>query len=342
MGRLRRSPVRRMRAVSTLLTVIAVSGSGILLAGCGGGGDDDGKASPKKTAPTPTSSAKECGQFRIAYDPTNGYEASAFVVGTIAADELGCDVSYVKTTSRAAWNVVARGDADVYLDAYGSPDLARKLTGKDKPVVRLGPTGFRGGVDLLAPAFMGDLGLNTYQDLPDTNEIGWGGVTPAITTVPALLRLAQSFVEYQHLDYVVRDYSQVGVGVGMGDLLQQPRVDDERQRPNVYLVEGPREFLGDGPGRVTVAIPESAADDCEPDKVTTLCSLANFKYQKIANAEFANSGSPAYKLVYNYSVDPEEADNLLEIVELSGYDVGPADIASWVNTHRNVWKRWLD
>lgn len=331
----------RVPAIPTLLVVLALSAVSTLLAGCGGGGGTDDEPPPKKAAPTPTATAQDCGQFRIAYDPSNGYEASAFVVGTIAADEVGCDVTYVKTTSRKAWRVVARGDADVYLDAYGSPDLEAKLTADGGPVVPLGQTGFRGGVDLLAPAFMGDLGLRTYRDLPDVGSIGWDGVTPAITTVPALLPLARSFVEFQHLDYVVRDYSQVGVGVGMADLLQQPRADDERGQPNLYLVEGPRKFLGDGPGRTTVEIPESAAQDCVPDKVSTLCSLDNFRYQKIANSQFADSGSPAYTLVYNYHVSREEADNLLEIVELSGYDVGPADIASWVNTHQSVWKRWL-
>ena len=315
--------------------------AGVLAAGCSNGGSPPDTPSSRHTAPSPTATSSACGQFRIAYDPSNGYEASAFVVGSLAEDQLGCDVSYVKTTSRKAWHVVARGDADVYLDSYGSPDLEQKLAGVGGPVVRLGPTGFRGGVDLLAPAFMGDLGLRTYQDLPDTESIGWDGVTPAITTVPALLRLAQSFVDFQNLDYVVRDYTEVGVGNGMGDLLQQARADDERQRPNLYLVEGPRPFLGDGPGRVTVGIPESAASDCVPDKVTTLCSLENFRYQKIVNSDFAESGSPAYNLVYRYEVGQEEVDNLLEIVALSGYDVSSADVASWINTHQNVWRRWL-
>jgi len=60
------------------------------------------------------------------------------------------------------------------------------------------------------------------------------------------------------------------------------------------------------------------------------------------NSDFAKSGSPAYNLVYNYELDREEVDNLLEIVELSGYDVSSADVASWINTHENVWKHWLD
>ncbi len=327
----------RLRHGAVLLMIVAT-----LLAGCTGSSSDGAKPTgPRQTAPSP-SGGGPCGSFSIAYDPTNGYEASAFVVGSLAEDELGCDVTYVKTTSRKAWQVVASGQADVYLDAYGRPSLEAKLTQPGGPVVRLGPTGFKGGVDLLAPAFMGDLGLKTYRDLSDTAGIGWGQVTPAITTVPALLPLARSFVEGRRLDYTVRDYSQVGVGVGVRDLLQQARLDNEDSRPNLYLVEGPRELIGDGPGRISVEIPGSAADSCVPNRLATLCSLENFRYQKIVNSDFAESGSPAYNLVYRYEVDRGEIDNLLEIVQLSGYRVTSADVASWINTHANVWKRWLE
>lgn len=344
MGAGRRRPSRpvsarwsRRRPAAATAVLLA-----LLAAACTGTSSDDTPSSGPDQSPPSPHSGGQCGSFRIAYDPSNGYEASAFVVGSIAEDELGCEVTYVKTTSAKAWRVVANGRADVYLDAYGRPGLEAKLTRPDGPVVRLGPTGFRGGIDLLAPAFMGDLGLRTYRDLPDIESIGWGQVTPAITTVPELLPLAHSFVEFQHLDYTVRDYSQVGVGVGMRDLLQQARLDNEASRPNLYLAAGPRELLGDGPGRTSVEIPGSAAQNCVFNRAATLCSLANFHYQKIVNRAFADSGSPAYNLVYRYRLARDEADNLMEIVQLSGYQVTGADVASWINTHPNVWKRWLD
>ncbi len=307
------------------------------------GGDDSKRGATTTSAPEPRQATGECGDFTIAYDPTKGYEASAFIVGTLAEDELKCDVHYLKTTSHKAWRLVARGDADVYLDAYGDPDLARQLAGEDGPVTIVGRNGMAGGVDLLAPLFMGDLGLQTYRDLDDVDEIGWDEVTPAITTLPELLPLAHAFVESQNLDdYVVRDYSKVGVGGGMRDLLQQPRQDNDVHQPNLYLVEGPRGFLGDGTGRMSVEIPSSASRSCVPNAVSTLCSLNNFHYQKIVNSEFAESDSPAYNLVYKYQLSSEDAADILEIIELSGFDVMGADVASWINTHRHVWKRWLD
>ena len=310
------------------------------LTSCDSGNGTD--ASPSSSASSsPPTAAGRCGEFTIVYDPSNGYEASAFIVAAIASDALGCDVSLVTSSSRTAWQLVARGEADVYLDAYGVPQLRRRLARADGPVTVVGPNGVSGVVRMLAPFFMGRRGLDTARDLADVDGIGWGVTTPAITTVPALEPLARAFVEFQDLDYVVRNYNQVGVGKGLRTLMQQPRTDDASKKPNVYLVAGPRGLLGDRPGQHAIDIAESSAGECIPSRASTLCSFRDFRYLKIANADFANSGSPAYALVYNYVLDPASAANILELVALSGYDVGAADVASWLNTHQKVWRRWL-
>ncbi|MBA3233546.1 MAG: hypothetical protein H0T17_06335 [Propionibacteriales bacterium] len=326
----------RRRLVSAAVVVIALV---LTSSGCT---SSDAEQPSKKPAPVPQQPRTECGDFKIAYDPSNGYEASAFVVGHLAQTELGCDVTYVKTTSRKAWWLVAHGRADVYLDAFGSTDLSRRLATPDGPVTILGPNGMRGGVELLTPAFMAAAGIGNVRDLADLPPELFGGVQPSITTVTPLLPLAQSLVEFQGLDFGVSDYAFTHPLAGMGDLLQAPRRADLDRNPNFFLVEGPRTFLGDGPGRHTVELPRSSASLCEPGNKATLCSVANFKYLKIANSEFARSDSPAYNLVYNYRLEAAQAATILALVELSGFDVGEPDVVSWINTHANVWKRWLE
>jgi glycine betaine/proline transport system substrate-binding protein len=336
----------RTRVAAAGLVVAAVA-----LAACSGSGK---QAPPRSSAPPPATSSGECGTFRIAYDPSNGYEASAFIVGTIAKRELGCDVEYVRTTSRNAWMLVADGEADTYLDAYGNQDLRAVLGVGGEPtddqssaplveptVNIVGPNGITGGVDLLAPAFMGDRGLDSAQDLGDPTRIGWGVTTPAITTTPELVRLARSIVNSLRLDYVVRDSVETHGRRGMRYLLDQPRTDDSRRIPSLSLVEAPQPLLGDGVGRHVVDLPESAADGCVPNQRTTLCSLRTFKYLKIVNADFARSGSPAYALVYHYELSTEDAATIEELVQLSGNNVGAVDVASWINTHKEAWRAWL-
>ena len=327
----------RLRRIGFASVVIASIGS-LLTACSGGSGGPDRPATTAAVAPTTTGT---CGDFRIAYDPGNGYEASAFLIGTIAEDQLGCTVTYVRTTSRRAWNLVAGGAADVYLDAYGASDVRARLTRPGGPVTAVGANGVHGVVSMVAPFFMGERGLESAQDLADTAEIGWGVTTPAVTTVPELLPLARAFVEFLHLDYAVRNYNQVGGGHDIGALLQQPGIDNDHEQPNLYLVEAPRGLLGDRPGQHVVDIPGSAAQPCQPDRQSTLCTFDDFRYQKIANTAFAESGSPAYALVYNYRLDDASVANILELVTLSGYDVGAPDVASWLNTHSRVWRRWL-
>lgn len=325
-------------------TGVAVRRTGVAalmlsVAGCSGDAQIPDTAS---SAPPPVAVAGDCGSFTIAYDSSNGYEVSAFIVGRIATDELGCDVDYVNTTSRMAWRLVASGDVDVYLDAFGNTDLQQRLAAPGGPVTVVGANGILGGVDLLTPHFMAARGLSSARDLADVRRIGWGRTPPSITTVPGLLALTRAFVQSQDLDYQVRDYSGTSADSGVAQLLQQPRLDDEMHRANVYLVAAPRRFLGDGAGRQVVDIPESAARSCTPSGVSTLCSLDNFHYLKIVNSQFAHSETPAYNLVYNYRLNRAEAINVLEIVALSGYDVGSADAVSWINTHRDVWQPWLE
>jgi len=322
----------------------------VALTACSGSGAD---GSPQSSAPPPPRSSGVCGEFRIAYDPSNGYEASAFIVGTVAERALHCDVEYIKTRSREAWRLVADGDADVYMDAYGNEDLRTELgvgepTGDEssappgQPEVNIiGPNGVKGAVSLLAPAFMGDRGLSTAQDLGDPTRIGWGVTTPAITTTSELVRLAHKVIDSLRLDYIVRDNADITGRRGMRFLLPEPRSDDLHGEPNLYLVEAPRQLLGDGVGRQVVDLPESSADGCVPNRVATLCSLANFHYVKIVNPDFARSGSPAYSLVYHYELSDEDVATVEELVALSGYNVGAVDVASWINTHKEAWQAWL-
>jgi glycine betaine/proline transport system substrate-binding protein len=322
----------------------------LALAGCSGSDDGDG---PQTSAPPPPRSSGQCGDFRIAYDPSNGYEASAFIVGAVAERALHCNVEYVKTTSRDAWRLVADGTADVYMDAYGNDDLRTDLGVGEPPtdessapatqptVAVIGPNGVKGSVSLLAPSFMGDRGLETAQDLGDTARIGWGATTPAITTSPELVRLAHTVIDALRIDYLVRNVVDVRGRRGMRLLLPAPRDDDLHAVPNLYLVEAPRQLLGDGVGRHVVELPDSSADSCRPGRVSTLCSLANFRYMKIVNTDFAQSGSPAYSLVYHYELSDEDVSTIEELVTLSGYNVGAVDVASWVNTHQEAWKAWL-
>ena len=57
-----------------------------MVAACGGGSIEEETEANERRPPRP---AAECGELNMAVNPWVGYEASAYVVGTVAQDELG-------------------------------------------------------------------------------------------------------------------------------------------------------------------------------------------------------------------------------------------------------------
>ncbi len=294
--------------------------------------------------PKPTDAHARCGRFTIAYAPSNGYELSAFIVGQLAKQELGCRVTMRPMTPRDAWRAVAKGTADVYLDAYGTPKLVHRMVAVRRDVTVVGPNGIHGAVSLMAPYFLSKEQIESARDLGEDQQSDSGGEVPTptgprvteLTTAPQLRPLARSVVDNLGLPLTVAVDQH-----GMRALLGQATKDNDVHHPGLYLVAAPRGLTGDGPGRYAVDLPVSGGRDCVPGPQTTLCSLADFEYLKIANAAFARAGGPAYQLVYRYRLSKTDLPNVMQIIELSGYDVGPADADAWLNTHEQVWSRWL-
>ena len=84
--------------------------AGVALAACGGGDiEDPGDGSTQ---------AADCGEFNMAINPWVGYEASAYVVGEVAAQELGCDTEYKKLKEEIAWQGFGTGEVDVVIENW--------------------------------------------------------------------------------------------------------------------------------------------------------------------------------------------------------------------------------
>ena len=107
---------RRLRR-TRLVALAAVVGLG--LAACGGSDiKDDDKASG--------SGGKDCGDLRIAVNPWTGYVANAHVIGVVAQEELGCNVTYPEVKEEVGWQGMADGSIDTIVENWGHPDLIEK------------------------------------------------------------------------------------------------------------------------------------------------------------------------------------------------------------------------
>ena len=104
--------------------VVALAACLVLaLSACGSGGSIDEQTKENEA----NSAGKgDCGEFNLAVNPWVGYEADAYVVGTVAEQKLGCKVNYKDLKEDVSWQGFGTGDVDAVLEDWGHPDLEKK------------------------------------------------------------------------------------------------------------------------------------------------------------------------------------------------------------------------
>ena len=76
---------------------------------------------------TPTAAGgSDCGDLRIAVNPWTGYVANAHVIGHVAKEKLGCNVTYPEVKEEVGWQGMADGSIDTIVENWGHPDLVKK------------------------------------------------------------------------------------------------------------------------------------------------------------------------------------------------------------------------
>ena len=96
----------------------------LVLSACGGGSIDDETEANEEAG---GDRSGECGDLNMAVNPWVGYEASAYVVGAVAEQELGCTVNYKELKEDVSWQGFGTGEVDVVIEDWGHPDLEKKF-----------------------------------------------------------------------------------------------------------------------------------------------------------------------------------------------------------------------
>ena len=135
---------RRLRR-TRLVALAAVAGLG--LAACGGSDieEDD----------TASGGGSDCGDLRIAVNPWTGYVSNAHVIGVVAQEELGCNVTYPEVKEEVGWQGMADGSIDTIVENWGHPDLVSKYIDDQGTVEDAGLTGNDGHHRLVRAAVDG-------------------------------------------------------------------------------------------------------------------------------------------------------------------------------------------
>lgn len=322
--------VTKRRAGRAAILAAAVS---LGLAACGGSDIDSSDSS------TGDAAASDCGEFDIAINPWVGYEASAYVVGEVAKQELGCDVQYKDLKEEIAWQGMGEGDVDVVIENWGHDDLKKKYIEKQGTAVEVGPNGNIGVIGWYVPPWLAEenpditdwKNLNKYADQFSTSETGDKG--QLLDGDPSFVTNDEALVDNLDLNYEV-------VYAGSEAALIQAFRQGEKNKEWVlgYFYE-PQWFLSEVP-LVKVDLPPWK-EGCDADPATVACDYPEYILDKIAAADFMESGSPAADLVSNFAWTNDDQNVVAASIAQDG--MTPEDAAQqWIDDNEDVWKPWVE
>lgn len=318
-----RAPERRVRVAA----VAAVLGLG--LTACGSGDISEN---------TTTEGAEECDTLDMAINPWVGYEASAHVVGYVAATELGCDVEYKDVKEEVAWQGMGNDEIDVVIENWGHEDLKAKYIEGDGTAQEAGSTGNIGYIGWYVPPWMAEEypditdwnNLNKYADLFETSESGGKG--QLLDGDPSFVTNDEALVKNLDLDYTV-----VYAG-SEAALITAFRKAEEAKEPLIGYFYEPQWFLSEVP-LVKVSLPEwTEGCDADPEKVA--CDYPEYDLDKIVATDFAESGSPAYDLVKNFNWTNDDQNLVAKYIAEDGMDAEEA-AEKWVEENPDKVEAWL-
>ncbi|HEY5848747.1 MAG TPA: ABC transporter substrate-binding protein [Microlunatus sp.] len=280
----------KQKRIGLLLGSVAAS-TALVLSGCGGGDI----SSPQAGGSAPSCAAP----VNMAINPWVGYEASAYVVGQVIKQKAGCEVEYKNLKEEVSWQGFG-SSVDVVIEDWGHPDLEKKYIQSASPTaVDAGPNGNVGQIGWFEPPWMAEKypdilqweNLNKYADLFKTTESGGQG--QLLDGDPSYVTNDEALVKNLNLDYkVVYAGSEAA-------LITAFKQAEEQKKPLLGYFYAPQWFLSEVKLQ-KVALPPytpGCADDTEAVK----CDYPETPLKKIVAKKFADSGSPAYTVVKNFT-----------------------------------------
>ena len=324
--------LRRIRHLA-LATVV-----GLGLAACGGGDIQE----------TATSDS-DCGDLRIAVNPWTGYVANAHVIGVLAQNELGCNVTYPEVKEEVGWQGMADGSIDTVVENWGHEDLIKKYIDEQGTVQDAGLTGNKGLIGWFVPQWMADeypditnwKNLNKYADMFETSESGGKG--QLLDGDPSYVTNDEALVKNLNLDF------QVVVGGSEAALLESFRSAQENKTPLLAYFYTPQ-WYAEVNGEATPGVedpvqiahvelpPYTPGCDAVPSEVD--CDYPPYDLNKLISTSFAESGSPAVDLIKNFEWTNTDQNTVAMYIAQDGMD--PDDAAQkWIDDNQDKVDAWL-
>ena len=327
--RLIRSKGVRLGAVAAVAT--------LALTACGGGSIDDETKANEEAA---ESGGGDCGDLKIAINPWVGYEASAYVVGEVAKQELGCNVSYPELKEDVAWQGFGTGEVDVVIEDWGHPDLEKKFFAEegDGSAEDFGPQGNVGIIGWFVPPWLAEehpdildyKNLNKYAKEFATSESGGKG--QFLGADPSFVLFDEAIVSNLGLDFKV-----VFSGGEAASIEAFRKAEENKEWVIGYWYE-PQYFNAEVPMQ-RVSLPPYE-EGCQDDPETVACDYPETVLKKIVGTEWAESGDSSVDLVQNFEWTNEDQNVVAGYIAADGMSREEA-AAKWIADNPDKVEAWL-
>jgi glycine betaine/proline transport system substrate-binding protein len=307
------------------------------LAACGESSIDAETAENEENA---AGAGGECGDLNMAINPWVGYEASAYVVGHVAQEELGCTVNYKDLKEDVAWQGFSTGEVDVVIEDWGHPDLEEKFFegSGDGSAMDFGPQGNVGIIGWFVPPWLAkehpDIldykNLNKYADQFATSESGGAG--QFLGADPSYVQFDEAIISNLDLNFKV-----VFSGSEAASIQAFDRAEKNKEFLIGYFYE-PQWFMSQVPlERVTLPPYE---EGCQDDPAKVACDYPETELKKIVGTEWADSDSTAVGLVQNFTWSNEDQNVVAGYIAADG--MSPEDAAAkWIEENQDKVDAWL-
>jgi glycine betaine/proline transport system substrate-binding protein len=326
---------RRTRGIR----LAAITGcAAFALAACGGGGDIEAETAENEQ--NAAGSGGECGDLNMAINPWVGYEASAYVVGQVAQEELGCTVNYRDLKEDVAWQGFGTGEVDVVIEDWGHPDLEKKFFegSGDGSAMDFGPQGNVGIIGWYVPPWLAEehpdilewKNLNKYADDFATSESGGKG--QFLGADPSYVQFDEAIISNLGLDFQVTFSGSEAASIQAFE-----RAEKNKEFLIGYFYE-PQWFMAQVPLK-KVALPPYE-EGCQDDPAKVACDYPETVLKKIVSTEWAESDSTGVDLVKNFEWTNEDQNVVAGYISQDGMS-GEEAAAKWVEENPDKVEAWL-
>lgn len=308
----------------------------LALSACGsGGGDIDAQTAENEE----NAASGDCGELNMAVNPWVGYEADAYVVGTVA-ESLGCKVNYKDLKEDVSWQGFGTGEVDVVIEDWGHPDLEKKFFAEegDGSGMDLGPTGNTGIIGWYVPPWLAEENpdildyenLNKYASEFATSESGGKG--QFLGADPSYVQFDEAIVSNLDLDFKV-----VFSGSEAASIEAFRKAEENKEWLIGYFYE-PQWLFAEVPLE-KVALPPYE-EGCQDDPAEVACDYPETELKKIASTSWVDEGGPAVDLVKNFQWTNEDQNQVAEYIAGEGMDPKAA-AEKWIEENQDKVDAWM-